>query len=278
MDRRFLEILACPSCVSPVIVTIESIACTNCQETFPLEEGIIHFVKDTQRPENSRNLAKSSNIQNPELYRRNAQREELRYGQEKSVRDYVDFVAPCKGIIVDLATGPGGGHITPTLKRMNPESILVATDACLPVIRFQYQLFKPIYGDQFEILDVDLSKTLPFKTDSIDIFCGAGIDNVDGASNPLREVTRCLKPNGTLVISQRFYAQDSETAKYLTERGSIYASFETFKDYCRQVGLEVAKFEKLHSYKGKSSPRDGLPLNEDDEWTVAHVYLEKQKE
>jgi SAM-dependent methyltransferase len=255
----------------------DSIVCTECQETFTLEHGIIHFVKDGERPQNPINLAQSSDIQSAELYRKNAERDELRYRQESAVRDYVDFVASSEGIVVDLATGPGGGHIASTLKRLNPEAILVATDACPPVIRFQYQHFKPMYGDQFEFLDVDLSKAFPFKTGSIDIFCGLSINNVAGISETLPEVTRCLKPNGTFVIGQRFYAQDSKTAQYLTERGSIFASFEVFESYCKEIGLKVTQFDTLHSHKGKSDPKDGLPLDENDEWAHTHMYLEKAK-
>lgn len=275
MKRQFLEALACPKCISALRINPDSIVCTKCQEIFAVDHGIIHFVKNEERPQNPINLALSSDIQSVELYRKNAKRDELRYQQESSVRDYVDFIASYEGIVVDLATGPGGGHIASTLKYMKPESILVATDACLPVIRLQYQHFKPIYGDQFEMLDVDLSKTFPFKSNSIDIFCGLSINNVEGISYTLPEVVRCLRSNGAFIIGQRFYAQDSETARYLTESGSIFASFEVFEDFCGGIGLKVTKFDKLHSHKGKSNPRDGLPLNESDEWTVAQVYLKK---
>lgn len=277
MNLQFLDILACPQCLSLLEEAADSLKCTRCQGYFPVEDGIIHFVSDENRPESPKNLAQHPPIQEASLYGKNAERNEERYNREPYVKEYVDFVAAYKGIIVDLATGPGGGYIAPTLKQLNPEGLLIATDACLPVLRYQYQLFKPQYQDRFEILDVDLGKTLPFKDNSIDIFCGVGVTNISNISETLKEVVRCLKSQGSVVLSERFYAQESETAKYLTELGHIFASFESFDAYCRGIGLHVARCEELFRKRGKSEPGDGLPLKETDEWTVVHIILHKQE-
>ena len=276
MTPKLLEILVCPKCIAPLERISGALVCTQCQQAFPEEDGITHFVTDETRPESSKNLASHLPIQEASLYERNAERNEERYNREHFVKEYVNFVASCKGVIVDLATGPGGGYIAPILKRLNPESLLIATDACLPVLKFQYRLFKPQFQDRFEILDVDLGKTLPFKGESIDIFCGAAITNISNISETLREMVRCLRIQGSVVLSERFYAQESETAKYLTERGHIFASFGSFDAFCKEIGLQVAKYEKLYTKRGKSEPGDGLPLKETDEWAVTHIYLEKQ--
>ena len=276
MTVKLLQILACQKCAAPLERISGGLLCTRCRQVFPDEDGIVHFVTEEGRPENPRNLATLPALQDASLYERNAKGNEERYHREDLVREYVDFVAACEGTIVDLATGPGGGYVAPILKRLLPEGLLIATDACLPVLEFQYRLFKPQFQDRFEILDVDLGKTLPFKGESIDVFCGAGVTNVANISDTLGEVARCLKKRGSVVLSERFYAQESETAKYLTNSGHVSASFESFDAFCRGIGLAVTRNEELYTRVGKSEPGDGLPLKETDEWAVTHVYLEKQ--
>lgn len=276
MTPRLLQILACPKCVAPLERIPKGVLCTQCEAVYSVEDGIVHFVADDARPESSRNLAEVPGLQDAALYDGNARGNEERYHRDNSLREYVDFVAGCRGVIVDLATGPGGGRIAPVLKRLPPESLLIATDACLPVLEFQYRLLKPQYPDQFEILDVDLGETLPFKDESIDTFCGAGTTNIANISGTLKEVARCLKAQGSVVLSERFYAQESETAKYLTNKGHAFASFESFDAFCSSVGLEVTKYEELYTRRGKSEPGDGLPLEETDEWSESHIYLRKR--
>jgi len=283
MNKRLLDVLACPACVAPLDIGCDALVCTSCQRAFPIEEGIVHFVRDEERPMNPKNLANAGSwIKDPKTYEKNARGTEHRYETDARVREYVDFiadfVAPRQGVVVDLATGPGGGYVAPLLKRMSPECLLIATDVCPPVVTFQYQLFKPRYKDAFEMLDVDLAETLPFKSTSIDVFCGVLIENISGVSNTLREVVRCVKGDGQVVLRQRFYAQESATAQYLRERGHIFASFESFEAYCREIGLQVRAFQKLYSRRGKSEPGDGLPIDEQDEWFGCHLYLEKQAE
>mgnify|MGYP003978066591 CR=1 FL=1 len=276
MTPKLLQVLACPTCVASLELISEGVRCTRCKEVYSDDDGIIHFVAGDVRPESSRNLVEVSGLQDAALYERNARGNEERYHRDDSLREYVDFVAGCRGVIVDLATGPGGGRIAPILKRLPPESLLIATDACLPVLEFQCRLFKPQYPDQFEILDVDLGKTLPFRDESIDIFCGAGATNIANISGTLREVARCLRAQGSVVLSERFYARESETAAYLTDKGHAFASFESFDAFCSSVGIEVTKYEELYTRTGKSEPGDGLPLKETDEWAESHIYLEKR--
>ena len=282
MNEKLLDVLACPSCIAPLDMGCDALVCPQCERTFPIEEGIVHFVRDEDRPANPTNLAKVEGIQDPKTYERHARENEQRYATDAHVREYVDsiadFAAPRQGVVVDLATGPGGGYVAPLLKRMSPECLLIATDACLPVVAHQYRLFKPRYGDQFEMLDVDLAGTLPFQSASIDAFCGLLITNISGVSNTLRDMVRCLKDDGQVVLGERFYAQESVTARHLREQGHVFASFGSFKDYAHGIGLQVSRFQKLFSTKGKTDPRDGLPLDEQDEWFWCHLYLEKQAE
>jgi len=69
-----------------------------------------------------------------DYYRRQAETKEHACETNGAIRDAVDFVVTRLGIGVDLASGHGGGFIAPIVRRMSFDSILLATDACLPVI------------------------------------------------------------------------------------------------------------------------------------------------
>jgi len=40
IDKKLLEILACPACKSEVILKNNKIVCTNCRRAYPIKEGI----------------------------------------------------------------------------------------------------------------------------------------------------------------------------------------------------------------------------------------------
>jgi len=239
--------------------------------------GIMHFVEDSNRPSSSVNLGMDTRINDSNLYSQNAEYEESSYQNNKHNKALVDHVSSCKGIIVDLATGPGGGHIAPILKRLNPQGLLIATDACIPVVINQYKFFKPIYGDKFEMIDLDLRNDFPFKDNSIDIFTGVEITNIQsGIENTLKEVSRCLKSGGELILSQRFYSPNSATAKYLAESNDIFSVIDSIETFSNSIGLYISKIVELFRNKGKTDPRDGFPIDDTDEWSVNHIYFVKK--
>jgi len=185
----------------------------------------------------------------------------------------VDAIAEKALVVVDLATGPGGGYVAPILKRLPARSLLIATDACPPVVKHQHVLFRSQYGERFVMLDVDLAQRLPFKSQSIDRFSGAGITNIVGVADTLREVARCMTPKGRAVLGERFFAEGSVTEHRLSERGHAFATMASSGSFCGGIGLSLEDQTIAYSGKGKSDPGNGLPLSSEDEWSQVHLHL-----
>jgi len=89
MNQRLPDLLACPICLAPLDIAQSSVVCTRCQHIFPIEQGIIHFVNDKNRPEPSKNLGNLNEIKDPELYGRNARTAENAYASNAHIREYM---------------------------------------------------------------------------------------------------------------------------------------------------------------------------------------------
>ena len=58
MNPRFLEVLACPVEIGDLKEDIDSVVCTICHRVYPIDQGVIHFVKEEERPHNPKALAR----------------------------------------------------------------------------------------------------------------------------------------------------------------------------------------------------------------------------
>jgi ubiquinone/menaquinone biosynthesis C-methylase UbiE len=283
ITEKLNEILACPNDLGELAFRDDCFVCQTCKRKYKAEQGIIHFIRDeNERPSNPKLLAEDykknakDRLDLP-YYWKQAEKKEKMHGKNSAVGRLVDFVVERGGIIVDLASGHGGGYIAPILKRIGEDTILIATDACLPVIENYCRLFMEAYSAQFAYFDIDLEKQLAFKDDTVDVFTGFAISNVGGGKpySLLREVKRCLKPKGFAVFQEMLFAGNSATSKWLKEQGNLYSSLQAFCEYCVEIGLKAMDHETVFTGKGKIDPRDGMPIDEDDRWSEIVVYLEK---
>lgn len=92
----------------------------------------------------------------------------------------------------------------------------------------------------FHAFDVDLDKSLPFKDESVDIFTGNLLMNVENYSTLIQEAYRCLKKGGKLAVIEIFFEHGSKTYEHLCSKGAIWSSFETFVAYCEKIGFEFS--------------------------------------
>lgn len=52
IDRRLLEILACPLCKTPVTLEGERLVCSRCGRRYPIREGIpVMLVEEAEQPQ-----------------------------------------------------------------------------------------------------------------------------------------------------------------------------------------------------------------------------------
>lgn len=281
--ERLADILTCPHDFQRITHCRSGFVCDSCQRQYSAGTGIVHFIcSDEERPANPKALAKDYELNSKErlgidYYRNQAQIKEHIYQNNPVVKEAVDFVVDRAGVAVDLATGHGGVYIAPIVRRLRDKAILIATGACPPVIANWSEYFRRDYADRFVFLDIDLSKPLCFADESIDIFSGLGIANVNSGYpiDLLKEVHRCLKPGGYAVLQEMFFAEESKTAKLLKAQNQLYASLSVFKDYTSGFGLNMTKTAEVAKVKGKIDPRDGMPIDESDSWAERTLYLEK---
>lgn len=276
LDDLLLKVLACPRDTGALERTAEGYACTVCGTRFPVAGAAIHFLAEEDvRPRASVGIGRQPELQSMALYERNAANNRQTDAEHPATVAMLRAVAESGPVIVDLASGPGGGYLASLLDMVPSGTVVLGTDACVPVVKHQAELFSREHGDRFRMLDTDLEKRFPFHDGSVGSFTGGGIDNIECAAFTFRECLRCLKPGGLMAIEQRFYAEGSESASYLSSEGNIFASWKCLRSYVESIGFTVDACEDLWIRVGKSDPKDGMPLCDTDEWTWSQVRLRK---
>ena len=159
------------------------------------EEGnIVHFIfGDQDRPQWSKALNDSlvGNHVDLQMKQRYKDQKRIMTGDEVR-RRFVEFVSRVRGVKVDLASGPSG-YFSPFLETLTVGDTFIVTDACPAVIAAHSAACGK---DKFYVFDVDLDKELPFRDESVDVFSGNLLNNVDHYAELIREAYRCLKHGG----------------------------------------------------------------------------------
>ncbi len=192
--------------------------------------------------------------------------------ENDALRDFVEYVSNNNGIKVDLASGPSG-YFAPIIERLLPTDIFIVTDACPTVIRAHSNACKK---ENFFVFDIDLDKGLPFENESIDIFTGNYLNNVQNYRGLISEAFRCLKTGGKLALIEMFFENGSKTYEQLNSQGEIWASFETFKNYAESVGFSFLESKIITSRVGKISQGDLYPLDDNDLSEDKTLYFVKK--
>ena len=194
-----------------------------------------------------------------------------RMNSSDALRHFVEFVSASDGIKVDLASGPSG-YFAPILDTLKDSDCFIMTDACPTVIRAHADACRKT---NFAILDVDLDKGLPFQDESVDIFTGNLLNNVENYGGLIKETYRCLKPGGKFAVIEMFFDESSKTQKHLAKQGKLWASYDRFVEFCESVGFTWIGSETVTARKGHVSAGDLYPLDKDDCSTDKTVYFEK---
>ena len=279
---RLLPYLSCPEDGTGLIHTPHGFLCPTCYRDYPVDGGIVRFIiSKHERPKNPAALAADYSENSPErlevsYYRERFAAKQVELEENAAVRKAVDFCANINGIIVDIATGHGGGYVPWLSLLAAKDALLVATDACPPVIENWYSLLSAQTG-RFAFLDIDLARNLCFRDSAIDLITGVGIDNVN-VNKPLSlflEIYRCLKPGAWMVIHQIFYSSNSHTAAFLKAQENPYESISSYSDLLGRLGLRLMDADEAGKFRGKIDPGDGFPIDEDDSWAEMILYIRK---
>lgn len=246
------------------------------QENIPFstDGNIVHFIlNDEERPWWSKQLEGYFTQNNHPLNMvRNYKSQKQIMSSHPIKRQFIDFVSNKHGVQVDLASGPSG-YFSALLDSLSEDDIFIVTDACPTVISAHANACQK---ENFFVFDVDLDKPLPFKDSSIDVFSGNLLNNVNNYAELLREVYRCLKVGGHFAVIEMFFEHGCETYKHLNDKGEIWASFETFVAFCKEIGFAYVDSSIISSKKGKISADDLFPLDDNDNWCDRTLYFVKK--
>ena len=240
---------------------------------YNIDGNVVHFIIDEDsRPNwskilNQHLILNNTNLQMKQRY--NSQRTIM--NKDGAHKQFVKFVSEVRGVKVDLASGPSG-YFSPFLDTLDDNDIFIATDACPAVIEAHS---KACNKNNFYAFDVDLDKSLPFKDESVDIFTGSLLMNVENYSTLIQEAYRCLKKGGKLAVIEIFFEHGSKTYEHLCSKGAIWSSFETFVAYCEKIGFEFLGSDIINTRKGKISEGDLYPLDDNDCSCDRTVYFKK---
>jgi len=186
--------------------------------------------------------------------------------------EFARCMAESEGLILDLASGPGGGFI-PRILHINPDAKVLMNDLGFGVLQ-EWQRFlrhRDISNVSFALFD---ARKMPLKSDSIDTIGEiGGFDNIQGSVKAIRESYRILKPNGTL-FSYNSTIEPDDFLK-LREVGIKWNNMNDpfFKGYLKifkRVGFELIG----NTLQGERelSPNEGdLPKEADKHGVRLHV-------
>lgn len=239
-----------------------------------IKEGrLIHFILDeNSRPEWSKALNQHfvTNKINLNMRRRYASQRSI-MNKDAAHRRFTDFVSEVRGVKVDLASGPSG-YFAPFLDTLAENDLFIASDACPAVLQAHAGACDK---SNFYVFDMDLDKTLPFRDESVDLFTGNLLNNVDNYAALILEVHRCLKKGGKLAVIELFFEHGCKTYEHLRSQDAIWSSFETFVAYCESVGFTLIGSDVINTRQGRIADGDLYPLDDNDRSTDRTVYFEK---
>lgn len=237
---------------------------------YKIKNNIISFIQEDERPYWS--------IQIDEFYkdRKYPMGHMYNTAKLKNINDlvmqkYYNAVSSTDGIIIDLASGVSG-YFGPILDRIDLDSEFVITDASKEMIKVHATANKK--RKNVVVCEIDLDKKLPFRDNSVDMYCGNLISNVNKYKELIQEVARTLKKNGKFIVIEWFFEINSKTQCYLKENNSLIQSMEYYIDYCSQCGLKLVS-KGIQSKSVGKQVGDLLPINPNDEKSVVVLYFEK---
>lgn len=156
--------------------------------------------------------------------------------------EFAQKIADSEGLILDIASGPGGGFVPPVLN-LNPEATILMDDIRLGLLQ-EWQAFfkdKGIPNVSFSVFD---AKKMPLRSNSIDIVSDlAGLCNIQGSVVAIREAYRVLKSGGTLFSINAVIQRDDFLRLPEDVRTKWYnfnpPFFDGFSEVFEHVGFEV---------------------------------------
>lgn len=275
MDRRLLEVVACPVCQGGLTFHGEGdggridsgrLDCPICGLSFEVNDGVPVLVA----PDTDLNGAswswESAEEQLAEWIPMN-----FRGFLQAELRDYaleiVEAVRSADGPALDVASGPGGGYCVPVMRDGRTDRLLIMSDLGRPVIEtWNRHLREMGWADRCSMAVCD-ARRLPFYSRSMALVTSiGGLSNVLNDGPAYAEVARVLRPGAKLYDYMMLFEEGGPTQRHMRDSGwatSTWAEYEALMD---GLGLTIESCRTARIGRGKKHPGDGAPLSENETW------------
>lgn len=209
-------------------------------DMYPVVDGIPIFVlppRQTWTPLSIMKLRKEKWIE------RNWKKAGESIAHDKSqLTEFAKRMAESDGLILDVASGPGGGFV-PRVLHMNPEAKILIDDTGLGLLQ-EWQRFlntRRVSKVSFALFDATI---MPLKSNSIDMVSDlGGFDSVVGGERGIKEAYRVLKPGGTLLSMNGMTERDDFLQLPEKVRKKWYnwnpSFFDGFLEAFKKVGFKI---------------------------------------
>jgi len=170
-------------------------------------------------------------------------------------------LAKSDGLILDIASGPGGGFV-PMVLRLNADAKILMCDLSLGLLQEWQRLLADRGAPNVSFAIFDATK-MPLQSDSIDVISDlGGLDNISGTMDAIKEAYRVLKPGGTLFSVNGMVERDGVLKlpeKVRTDWHNIIPlAFDGFLQTFKQVGFKEIG-NTLEAERELSPNEGGLP-------------------
>lgn len=236
---------------------------------YPVIDNVVVLVKEVDtgwREEDIEFLRKGNWI------KRNWDDHMRRAGKDDLWNSFCREIAENKGLILDVASGPGGG-LVPCILYYNDDAYVLMNDIEYRILLMWREFLKNIRrGKYVGFLATDARK-LPIKSGSLDVIVSAGgFSNIPGHNEALREAYRVLKPGGKLyMIEGGVLREDFEKLpvdiqkKWLRELPALLGIWD---ELVKEVGFKITFYERKgmktispdESELGKEAHKYGVTL------------------
>ena len=282
MDKRLLDVTACPACREELRYSGESdprrlisgqLCCTGCGLVFPVEDEVALLVPpetdldwaDWEREEGIENLMTEWVSRNFNNYRTPGG-----LAFDPILQDFVNTLCALNGPIVDVASGPGGSWCVSMMEHGNTDGLFVMSDIGKVVMKvWRHQLRTVGWADRCSLIVFD-ARSMPFISGGITAITSVGgLGSVKGDKRAYEETARVLRPNGRLLELVMLYEEGGPTQKKKQEQGQVTTWFD-YEALLHNLGLTIEKWNKYSAGRGKISPGDKYP-QDDETWECRMV-------
>lgn len=189
-------------------------------ERWPIVGGVVDFIEQTESDQFGEMIRQGNYAQI------NWKRWQQDFAKN-NLPDFAERLASRSGVILEVASGPGGGFMPGTVLR-NPSAQVIAFDRSIMVLQDWHEILSGAGLDKAVTLAAFDAGCMAIRSSSVDTVSNlVGISNTECEAAAVLEIVRVLKPGGyvyseEIVFSQKDWCRLPEDFRARVERGNRF--------------------------------------------------------